>query len=659
MPAPHVQPSMRMLSMELVSCTSSTTTGVGAEGAGSGDVALTLPTEQTPRQLRSPAPLADRQPDIAPNSHSIFRCIPCDCHTTLVHSPMLAFASSFSAGYLVLSLLFGLSTSYLHLPFPPPPVLGLKSCSYLRDRAIRFTNVAAMCAANADFDDEAELDTLIWGQFNKYPIYLVAIILAFLINNKWLKCTACPKTSCCADVALCLLTGITGFAAVFATMVEQSACFSCELDLPSVWNSLANILANGVRQANQVTATGREPTRDEVSLHITVMRFESSLGVITSLFLLIAVAWMVLGRVARMASMKLFRGHACLTDERASTIRHLLTSRVYVSLLIGLLLNIVVVIYYESILRKAMETGSAGVPTPPVVLYFFILLYVQLAVCALASAFNGWKHLQHWRTVIKVAPAQVAPAPAEHSPGEADGLDAEHSHLIHVGSKSLMSASRLPGFMCSSLAIGSFLIALVLSAIITALYTWSVDEGFRTAAAPAVESLGSTLAVLVSGVFARMVLARCLLHAKQREAGGNVLPMKRPICFAWFEVYFLFVGIFEGVWIGTKRLVIAFVHTTASLLRTDRPSYAEGHIVYDKVFRSYAAVLCLERDAEACRRQAGATHFDSGVLAVKSNVRGRHTCLWCLACLVAGSTPGLVYYMILTASGGTLPGQVE
>ena len=54
-----------------------------------------------------------------------------------------------------------------------------------------------------------------------------------------------------------------------------------------------------------------------------------------------------------------------------------------------------------------------------------------------------------------------------------------------------------------------------------------------------------------------------------------------------------------------KRLVISFVHTTASLLRMDRPSYAEGNIVNDKVFRSYAAVLCLERDAEASRRQAG------------------------------------------------------
>jgi hypothetical protein len=42
-------------------------------------------------------------------------------------------------------------------------------------------------------------------------------------------------------------------------------------------------------------------------------------------------------------------------------------------------------------------------------------------------------------------------------------------------------------------------------------------------------------------------------------------------------------------------------------------------VVNDVVFRSYAAVLCLERDAEASRR--GATHL-SGVLAVESDVSG-------------------------------------
>jgi hypothetical protein len=43
-------------------------------------------------------------------------------------------------------------------------------------------------------------------------------------------------------------------------------------------------------------------------------------------------------------------------------------------------------------------------------------------------------------------------------------------------------------------------------------------------------------------------------------------------------------------------------------------------VVNDVVFRSYAAVLCLERDAEASRR--GATHFESGVLAVESDESG-------------------------------------
>ena len=90
------------------------------------------------------------------------------------------------------------------------------------------------------------------------------------------------------------------------------------------------------------------------------MRFESFLGVITSLFLLIAVAWMALGRVPWIASMKLFRGHADLTDERASTIRHLLTSRVYIGLLVGLLVNIAVVIYYGSLFHHWLTIMDAS-----------------------------------------------------------------------------------------------------------------------------------------------------------------------------------------------------------------------------------------------------------------------------------------------------------
>ena len=67
----------------------------------------------------------------------------------------------------------------------------------------------------------------------------------------------------------------------------------------------------------------------------------------------------------------------------------------------------------------------------------------------------------------------------------------------------------------------------------------------------------------------------------------------------------------------------------------------------DVVFRSYAAVLCLERDAEASRRQAGATHFESGVLAVESDVSLKHTALWCLGYLAAGITPFIIYLVIV------------
>ena len=587
-------------------------------------------------------------------------------------------------------------------------------------------------------------------------IHLTALILALLINNKWLKCqlTTLPKTSLCAEVAVCLLTGIMGFAAFIASTVEVSACFSCELHvnpLPVmrfdsfdsfitslfgvitslIWNLIFGFFIKGVSP-------------------LSVLRFESFLGVITSLFLLISVAWMALGRVPWIASTKLFRGHADLTDERASTIRHLLTSRVYIGLLVGLLVNIAVVIYFGSWLHgwlASLEDGWRswlpdrlasilfsligagvnlineqvneqvgvaitslssqlnntelewvvdGILSPlfslflslfggeledgaasarervdsslilleaefggtidsflelpkTAILFLLILLYVQLAVCVLASAFNGWKHLQRWRTVTKVARAQVTPAPAEGiSPAQPDGLDAEHSRLLDVGSKSLISASRLPALMCSSLACGSVIIALVVSTIVTALYTWSTHGLVRRLLAPIVKVIGGFLAFLIACILSRMVLARCLFDPKQLKGGGEVWPMRRPICFAWYEAVFQVVAIAEGLWIGASRLVIAFAQAVASLLRTDRPSYSEGRIVNDVVFRSYAAVLCLERDAEASRRQAGATHFESGVLAVESDVSLKHSALWCLGWLAALIAPFLIFLLMVS-----------
>jgi hypothetical protein len=623
-------------------------------------------------------------------------------------------------------------------------------------------------------------------------IHLTALILALLINNKWLKCqlTTLPKTSLCAEVAVCLLTGIMGFAAFIASTVEVSACFSCELhvnplpevrfdSIPSFITSLFGVIISLIWNLFfGFFIKGVSP--------LSVLRFESFLGVITSLFLLISVAWMALGRVPWIASTKLFRGHADLTDERASTIRHLLTSRIYIGLLVGLLVDIAVVIYFGSYLHGwlasldgwrswlpdqlasilfsligegerlvneqvaylsramaylsqafeflssqlsnmgfdanlaaemqdlslwfdywarveggsgeegegATEFANSTLLEPAVggtnvtitslssqlnntefgwvidilsqlfsqleggaamgaaaaremvsgtidallahyggtiddyllvlpkttILFVLILLYVQLAVCVLASAFNGWKHLQRWRTVTKVARVQVTPAPAEGmSLTQPDGLDAEHSRLLDVGSKSLISASRLPALMCSSLACGSVIIALVVSTIVTALYTWSTHGLVRRLLAPIVKVIGGFLAFLIACILSRMVLARCLFDPKQLKGGGEVWPMRRPMCFAWYEAVFQVVAIAEGLWIGASRLVIAFAQAVASLLRTDRPSYSEGRIVNDVVFRSYAAVLCLERDAVASRR--GATHL-SGVLAVESDVSG-------------------------------------
>ena len=259
------------------------------------------PTVQAP-------PPADRQPDPAPSTKSLFRCIPCDCYTTLVHSPLLVFACSLSAGYFGVSLTFSLLLIALG-EIKQDEDLFLVSCSD------RFN--ASMCAADVD-KEVAQAESGAIG------LHLTALILALLINNKWLKCqcTALPKMSLCAEVAVCLLTGVMGLAAFIAWTAEVSTCFSCKL--------------------------GENTTDIDQSL-LSVMRFESFLGVITSLFMWIAVAWMALGRVPWIT--KLFRGHAYLADHEASMIRHLLTSRVYIGLLVGLLVNIAVVIYFGSTLH--------------------------------------------------------------------------------------------------------------------------------------------------------------------------------------------------------------------------------------------------------------------------------------------------------------------
>jgi len=59
-------------------------------------------------------------------------------------------------------------------------------------------------------------------------------------------------------------------------------------------------------------------------------------------------------------------------------------------------------------------------------------------------------------------------------------------------------------------------------------------------------------------------------------------------------------------------------------------------------------VLCLERDAEASRRQAGATHFESGVLAVESDVSLKHSALWCLGWLAALIAPFLIFLLMVS-----------
>ena len=157
------------------------------------------PTVQAP-------PPADRQPDPAPSTKSLFRCIPCDCHTTLVHSPLLVFACSLSAGYFGVTLAFSLLLQNFGALNQGEDLI-LVSCSEI------FNAERQTCAVEKEVAQTESAAN---------DIHLTALILALLINNKWLKCqcTTLPKTSLCAVVAVCLLTGVMGLAAFIASTVE-------------------------------------------------------------------------------------------------------------------------------------------------------------------------------------------------------------------------------------------------------------------------------------------------------------------------------------------------------------------------------------------------------------------------------------------------------
>ena len=626
------------------------TTSSTARAVGTGDLAVTLVTDQPEPTVRvidddvvhpqaldsgqSPFPNAQE-----PRRAAGLRCIPCDCHTTFVHSPLLHFACSLSAGYFIVLITFGLSASFL----PNPP--RVSTChDFLVDPTLCVATAAAAAAG----------DTAVAAVDHRLP-FLVALLLAFLTNNKWLRCADRPTASFRCEVAVGFLAGSMALVAFIVAWVEHSACFACEL-VPAM--------------AAQPEATGL----------LTLLRYESLLSVVTSLFLLCGVACMAFQRVPWLVErLPLVGGlSGSLSDETASTLRHIFTSRVHASLIIGLFFNVAVTVYYGAWLTDTLKvaaalaqattqpigaaaggvgSGEVDIYTKGSLLFGLLLVYLQLAVCAVASVFNGWKHLQHWRAVTAVKPRQVAPTPeggATASAGPLDVLDAEHARLVHVGSRHLVTAAKLPAFLCSSLACGSVVIAVVASVFLTAFYMWCADDGVRILAAPALRSFGYTLAILCSGLLSRMVLVRCLFNARQKDAAdGAVLPMQRPICFAWYEAYQMVYAIAEGVWIGAKRLVIAFAEATGSLLRPDRPSYTEGQLVTDKVFRSYAAVLCLERDAEANRRQAGATHLESGAArAVEPHASVKQTGIYCLKWLAALLAPLIVYAIIVSATDG-------
>ena len=396
--------------------------------------------------------------------------------------------------------------------------------------------------------------------------------------------------------------------------------------------------------------------------NMDLVRFLAGLGFATCLLLFCATLWAALLRIPAVASLPAVEGHGGLSDETASSIRHLMTSRVYISLLMGLLLNVAAVVHALSIFAPLRPPPAAIALDPSSFwpydgLYIFVqwLCISQLAVCAVASCFNGRNHFKTWRAITKADMLMTAAHPGrgtsteEQGSSAAGGLDPEHEHLVRLGSTQLARASKLPAFLCSTLACGSLLIAFVVSLFLTSLHIFFTYEGVRSALMPTIKGGFLTVAVVVSGILSRMVLSRCVFNEQQHKTEGEVLPMRRPALFAWFECCDTLSAVGEGIWVGLSRLLTALMFSTASLLRPDKPTHNEA-LVKDKVFRSYAAVVAFERDAEACRRRAGASHFESGVSnAVVSKASCGTGLRWLCLFLVAAGSPYALYYIVLAA----------
>ena len=381
-----------------------------------------------------------------------------------------------------------------------------------------------------------------------------------------------------------------------------------------------------------------------------------------------------------------------------ATLRHVLTSRVYGALLLGIVIDLILgiqgILFFVS-LRDGLEDARDTQEVDPAAhdslvggcLFGIAALAIQMPICVAASAAHGAAHLRRWRMLTgwscesSVDPVTGNPngshALAEDGEDDEDETARENMALLRVGAtpRSMINAARFPGLMLGSLLLGTSLIASSIAAVLVFLYMVLTHAPLKRLTFRFTQSILASTCAFAVGLVTRRVLIRCLIE-KHHATEDQVPRVKRPCLFAWYELYQLPLSFFEGCTVAWIRLMKGCCMTSVGLLRFDHPAHAEHatspavaqalsklhsrHALFDQVYRAYAGVVVLEQQAELRRQEREQNDATAGSRTTsEATLTWRDTlpwvALWCCCFTTAPTAVLLIIAPLFTPPPLTPP----
>ncbi len=387
----------------------------------------------------------------------------------------------------------------------------------------------------------------------------------------------------------------------------------------------------------------------------------TAFDVAASVLLWLGVLWMGGWRAAALAKRLPANPHGWVDAARASELRHLFTSRVYLSLAVGsLLLPFAVASAWRALDIGAMAASSSAAEARAGL--FLGVWGVTLTVVFVATAvYNGRLHFARFRRLERrdaagggfphLAPLGAADHPhdgeAAAAPVGADAAAEADERLLSLGARGrdgVLLASQFPGLLLMSLMVASAVPSALfasLVALVREFVTSPVDARLQ------MWYVAAGIALAASGVFTQRIALRalsdCILD-RERDgleatsvaspartplnaaaaapgsgsgSGALRFAVRRPCMWALVECVYFFVSMPLGFYRSTARICRSVLRVTADMLVLDSPPRAaEGERHRGgALFRAYAATCVVERQAEAIRRRANARGFESAVPA--------------------------------------------